>query len=498
MKNLTFRRQFILCNKDLNIIQNWKLINLSRNPGNYKLYIHPDLEMVQVTNDRFELILLGYIIDPYKPDSSSSVILDRLASIKDFDGIITATNTLSGRFAVVYNDFNSVKIVHDATGLREVYYYQSNDITACGSTSKILADYLNIPMDDDKEIVKFFNSPELNDRERRWIGIRTIFKGVLHLLPNHYLDLITGKTTRFWPTEARKEVNLREATAIMSGILTGTFEAASKRFALHQGLTGGWDTRVLLAAAQKYRNNIHFFFIRGFKSDASLPNSGDYTISKSIAEKYNFPLDVVLLNNDEIDAEFKNIYFQNNILARPKLLAVYYDAYQKKLNNTVTVAGTGSNEILRLMSGLNRNVTDGRKIAGLFRYGNYEYVIQSINEWLKENISLKDTNYKIIDLFNWEQFFGNWGPLSVSEQDIVREELRPFNNRLLISTYLSLKDKFRYRDYPLGHVHIINQLWPDLMKFEIDLKRTTQKKLLRFLGLEIFADKIYQRLKHLI
>ncbi len=498
MNNLTFRRQFILCNKKLSINQNWKQLSLNKNKGDFLLNIHPDLEFSQVTNDRFELALMGYIIDPYKPNDSSAEVLGRLASCSDFTSIITATNTLSGRFAIIYNDLNSVKIVHDATGLREVYYFHANGTIACGSTSKILADFLNIPMDEETEIVKFYNSPELNDRERRWIGNRSIHKGVFHLLPNHYLDLITGKTTRFWPTEARKEVNLDVAAEIMSGILAGTFEAASKRFILHQGLTGGWDTRVLLAAAQKYRNNIHFYFIRGFKADANLPNSGDYLIAKAIAEKYNLPFDIVLLGNDEIDPEFKDIYYQNNALARPKLLAVYYDAYQKKLDNTVTVAGTMSNEILRLMSGLNRNIADGLKIAGLFRYADYPFVVNSINEWLKDSIQLKETNYKIIDLFNWEQFFGNWGCLSVSEQDIVREELRPFNNRLLISTYISLKDKYRYRDYPLGHVHIIKHLWPELMKFEIDMKKITQKKLLRSLGLEILADKTYQRLKHLI
>ena len=87
------------------------------------------------------------------------------------------------------------------------------------------------------------------------------------------------------------------------------------------------------------------------------------------------------------------------------------------------------------------------------------------------------------------------GGLSGSEQNIVREELRAFNNRELISTYLSLKDNCRHRDYPLGHVRIIEMLWNDLLKFKMDIPRYGLKKFLRAFGLEILTDRIYQRIK---
>ncbi len=498
MNNLLYRRQFILCNKEINADPEWKQIKLGKNQGNFLLHIHPDLGFTQVINDRFELILLGYIIDPYEPDSSDSDILDKLALFHSFEEILTGTIALSGRFAIIYNDKDSVKVFHDATGLREIYYFHGNEAVAVGSSASILADFLKIQMDEEKEITKFYNSPELNNVERRWIGNRTIYKDVFHLLPNHFLDLIPGKTKRFWPTVAQKKTKLKDAAGIIAGILKGTFEAADHRFTLHQGLTGGWDTRVLLAAAQKYLDSIHFYFIRGFKTDASLGNSGDYTISKAIAEKCHFPLEIVLLNNDEIDPGFKKAYFQNNHLARPKLLAAYYDAFKKKLENTTTVAGTSGNEILRLLSSIDRNVEDGDKIAGLMGYSKHQYAVDSINEWLEECMPLKKLNYNLLDLFNWEQLFSNWGSLSTSEQDIVREELRPFNNRLLMSTYISLNDKYRYRDYPLGHIEVIKLLWPELLEFDVDIRNAAFKKFLRLLKMEIFTDKIYQRVKRLI
>ena len=103
-----------------------------------------------------------------------------------------------------------------------------------------------------------------------------------------------------------------------------------------------------------------------------------------------------------------------------------------------------------------------------------------------------------MDLFSWEQFFGNWGALSGSEQDIAREELRPFNNRNLLSTFTSLDDKYRYKDYPVGYIKIIKHLWKDLMKvpaYRSGTSRHFLKRILRFFGIEQKTEKFYQRIK---
>ena len=104
-------------------------------------------------------------------------------------------------------------------------------------------------------------------------------------------------------------------------------------------------------------------------------------------------------------------------------------------------------------------------------------------------------HYNLIDLFNWEQYFGNWGAISSSEQDIVREEIRIFNCRKFLNIYISLPDKYRYRDYPLGHAKMIEEMWGELLCFGMDIQLHKVKKVLRRLGLEILADKVYQKMK---
>ena len=497
MKNLLFRRQFLLSNREITVDKTWNTIKLSKTKKDFYLYTHPDLNCIHYENNLFELIMLGFALNPFQSEKNSSDILKELSLQKDLNNIIEGANILSGRFIIIYNDSQSVKLFHDATGFREVYYINANDLIACGSTPNILLHHFQIPKDSDREINEFYDSIELKNHENIWFGNRTIYKNVLYLLPNHYLDLIENKTVRFWPVKERKILKLNDAAKYMAEILKGTFASAIKQFKIYQGITSGWDTRLLLAASKEYINDIHFYFIRGFKTDAHNKQSVDYLVTKEIGEKNNLPIEMIELNANIIDTEFENIYYQNNILARPILLPVYYYAYQKKLDNTLTVSGTGSNEILRLISNINRNIDDSYAVAKAYGYQKYNYILDSINEWLKDIKYVKSLNYILIDLFNWEQMFGHWGGLSGSEQDIIREELRVFNNRELISTYLSLRDRCRHRDYPLGHVKIIELLSKDLLNFKMDIPKYHLKKFLRILGVERTTDMLYQWLKRL-
>jgi len=487
-----------LSNNEISVDKEWKVIKLNKIKTGFKLYIHPDLPIFQSENKDFEIILLGYILNPYHASDSSSDILIDFATARNFDQITARTNTLNGRFVIIYNDSISIKIFNDAHAFREVFYTNHNNIIACGSTPNILAEFHNISKDEGKEINEFFTSLELNREERIWLGTGTIFSHVKHLLPNHYISLLENKVVRFWPVEKRQVLSLEDAANRMARILEGTFDSAVRHFDMHQGLTSGWDTKLLLAACRKHTHKIHFYFNRGFKSDLGLSRSIDYETASKISRDYDIPLEILETYDEDIDTDFEKIYYRNNLLARPKLLHVYFDSYKKGLDHTITVSGTSGNEILRLVSGINRKIKNSHQIAGLFGYQKYEYVVNEIQQWLEDSLYLEDLNYTLIDLFYWEQMFGNWGGLGGSEQDIAREELRPFNNRELISIYSSLKDSQRYKDYPAGHVYMIRLLWKELLDYPMDIPHAGIKKALRLAGLEQFCDKINSHFKQIL
>lgn len=495
MDHLKFRRQFILSNQSLNTDKSWRTVHLKKSDSSFRISVHPDLNVCENDNQNFHLVLLGYILNPSSPEKSDQDILNDLAGEGDFLSVVKSTHAMNGRFVIIYNDKSSVKLFNDATGLREIYYIHTNDTIACGSTPDIIAKYHSIPVHQDKQVSEFFNAREFNNDERIWVGEDTVYKDVKHLLPNHYLDLSGNKVDRFWPTQERKIIKLNDLAEYAARTLKGTFDAACNRYELYQGLTSGWETRLFLSACKKHTDKIHFYFFRGYKRDTTSGVSMDYEVARQIAEKNNIPLEVLLLDDVEIDKNFETIYYQNNVLARANLLPIYYDAFRKKLDNTKTVSGSMGNEIVRLLSNIDRKIVDPYKIARKFHYEKYPYAVEAINKWMKESIHLRDMNHVMIDLFNWEQYIGNWGALSSSEQDIVRDEMRPFNNRELLATFISLKDKFRHRDYPLGYVKTIGILWKDLLDFKMDIDMYRFKKFLRFFDLERLADRTYQRLK---
>lgn len=154
------------------------------------------------------------------------------------------------------------------------------------------------------------------------------------------------------------------------------------------------------------------------------------------------------------------------------------------------------NEICRILFAYPRKLKNSRKIAGLYGFGKYDYVIESIDDWKKDaRQSLEEYNYNLLDLFHWEQYFANWGTISLAEQDIACDELRPFNCRKFLSNYISLQDKHRFKDHPSGHVEIARVLWKELLDFPMDLPKRKIKSVLRSLHLDQIFVKTFQFVK---
>jgi hypothetical protein len=497
MDNLKFRRQYIITNKEIGCPANWKRLKIQQDRVKWHLYSHPDLEINRVKNKYLELLLIGYFIDPENPELTNSKLLKKISLLKDFNRIIRTTDNFNGRFVLIYSDKKNLKIYNDATGFREVYYYFKNGSVCCGSTPNIIAQYFKTEKGADREMSIFFTSKSFNNGERIWIGDDTIYEGIKHLLPNHYVDLIKKSKIRFWPYKDFFRTELSDAVIKISEILKGTYKSALSRYKLHQGLTAGWDTRLLLAASKDYVNDINYYI---YKTSDTSEKSYDIKISKKLSRKFNVPFNIINIEDNDIDDTFSEIFYRNNVLARSKLINAIYHAYKNRLDDTLTVSGTMGNEILRILlrTGKNKPV-NAEEIAVKLNYGQYKYVVNAIQKWLEETLPVSQKlNYNIMDLFSWEQVFGNWGALSGSEQDIVRDEIRPFNNRNLLSTFASLDDKYRYKDYPVGYIKIIKYLWKDILKvpaYRSGASGHFIRKILRLLSIEQKTEQFYRRIK---
>lgn len=458
-------------------------------PHNWYLYHHPDLKVYYSKSDRFSLVVIGYIIDPYHPDLNTPEVLNTLILQKDLDAVIRETHKFSGRFAVLYFDDNHLDVFHDFTAFREVYYYFNEEVFALGSTPNLLADFLEIEKTQNPEILSFWNSEALKMNDTTWVGFDTPFESVRQLPPNHYLDILTKNVKRYWPLSPLSKISLKDCTEESARILKGTIENAVKQFPLHVGLTAGWDTRLVLAATRDFRDKIFYYTNRRGNSpsrDLSIPEK----ISSLTGIRINF------IDIDEIVPDsFVELFMSNNILARKKLLPVFYEVYKRGWDNTVTLSGTSGNGLARIYLRIPKgSPINGTTIAKLSHYEHEPYAVKALDEWSREALPLcRNFNIDIMDLFQAEQDNSHWASLASSEQDIVREEIRVFNNRYLIELFWSLDEKYRYQYDPDNYKSIIRLLWPELLKIPVNPSRKNKLYgILRTIGLERTVYTLYK------
>jgi len=267
-ESLLYRRQFALGPKFIDVFPKWTKLAIN---DNLFLTIHPDLEHMHIESNGISLTLLGFLINPYKPDNTNRENLyDIIVKADSFESVLEATYTFSGRWIIIYTNGPETKLVHDPCGMRQIFYSQKNGEAWCGSQPNLLAEILNFNVDTDKDLLNYIESPYYKNEEGAWYGDGTIYKEVKHLLPNHYFDLTNFETKRYW-IDNESHTNLEDAIKIASEILTGSLAAINTRFKSPMlAVTAGWDSRLLLAASREISSNVEYFVKRSKGSRAKI------------------------------------------------------------------------------------------------------------------------------------------------------------------------------------------------------------------------------------
>jgi hypothetical protein len=120
-ENLIFRRQFLLCPQKCEKLKDWQSIAF----GIYNLYVHPDCGLTVSHSPFMHLALIGFIIDPLHPDKSNQDILNDTAESDTVNAVCSKLYNCGGRFALLVKQFDEYVILHDACGLRSVFYTKS-------------------------------------------------------------------------------------------------------------------------------------------------------------------------------------------------------------------------------------------------------------------------------------------------------------------------------------------------------------------------------------
>jgi hypothetical protein len=480
-RRLLFRRQFILSTNPAYRFEDWKNINLDNEAY---LSAHPDLEVTQSCANGINLIVLGFILDPFSPKKTNQEILDNIISqSSNFADVINKSEYLSGRWAFIYKDKNGISVLHDPCGQRQVYFYQSKSDILCGSDPAILNHFTKLEKDDSPALQEFINSPKFKKRENAWLGSGTIFRGVKHLLPNHYLNFKNLKAIRFWPSIPLDKIDLEQGIEVAAQILKGTLTAANNRYKLALAVTAGWDSRILLAASKEIHKDVTYFVNITRKEDKNIP---DVRIPSRLFRQLGVPFKVQVCDK-AIDPEFERILKNNLAMARtdlPKTKHIYKSYLD--FSGMLSINGNAS-EIAKLITRPPFPIKlNGASLSNMpyFGYSGLSYAASELDCWINEISSpCHDSNTNIFDMFYWEQRMGNWGAQYPAEQDTAIEQLSPFNNRLLLRTMLSVDEKYRTPPTYTLQYKIMEKLWPETLQQPLGVQsfRVKTRYKIRFL-----------------
>lgn len=492
-KKYLFRRQFILSSNPEFSFDHWTNLKLDE-----KVYlsVHPDLEVVQSSFDTIQLTLLGFIVDPFNPSKSNKDIVTELAKdSKGFNDVLKKTDHLGGRWIVIYRDNYLFKIFNDPCGQRTVYFHKNHKHNILiGSDPAIMNHFVELERDTSPDITEYITSAKFEAKENAWIGSGTVFKNVEHLMPNYYLNVNEMSVVRFWPNKPIESIELDKGAELSAEILKGSLLAISRRYKLALAVTAGWDSRALMAASKEVKDNSTYFVsITGLEGK----NYHDMVVPVRLFKKLGLPF-YVQKCDVEIEPEFKSILERNVAMARINLhKAKFIYKYNLDFDQMMSVNGNVSEIGRTCIRPIFPMKITGANIAelGYFRYDGIKYVEDQLDSWIHGIRKLcKNNNLDIYDMLYWEQRMGNWGAQYPAEQDISIDQFSPFNNRLLLTTMLSVDEKYRKDPKYILHYEIIKKLWPEILVEPIGktgLKRTIKLKIKHVLS--IFVDFLFER-----
>jgi len=464
-EDLIFRRQYIIGPRFVEKFSKWRKV-----PINEKLFltVHPDIEFSMQNNDETVLFLLGFILDPYHTDYENNDILSAiLKASKSFEDVVVNSADYGGRFVIIYKGVDGIRLFHDPAGFRQIFYHVRENEVWAASQPHFLAEELNVQTSCDQNLVNFLASDAYisDTHEHAWAGDGTYFDGIKHLLPNHYLDLQTGISLRYWPNTNMPKLLCDDAVIICSEILQGLLKSAHHRYKLALAVTAGWDSRVLLAASKPIKDGTHYFVqkLRDTKE-----NHLDIRTPKRLLSKLELNFSVYEFEKI-VDECFLNIFLKNiHAHQSDEKIHLHYSFF-KHLQGFMRVGGNVS-EIGRSTNSQVSGAVSAETLAMLYGYKGDTFVITSFKDWI-ESVRLITCRYnlRILDLFYWEQRLGNWGAMWLSASDMTNEEFHPFNCRKLLTTLLSVDRRYRSHSNSLLYRKLIEHMWPEILSEPINL-----------------------------
>jgi hypothetical protein len=455
---LLYRRQFVIGPRLLEEFPSWTRLTI----GPFCVTAHPDLSTCQVSDGEFSLLLLGYILDPEQWQLDDEAIMRALLPELAGGRLVRALSRLGGRWVVVANTSRETLVFNDAFGMRQVHYTESLGEQWCAAQPGVLATTLGLPTDE-----RAVSALGHCANKEFWLpGPRTLYGTVARLMPNHSLELRSGRVERYWPDEPYLPRPLDEAVEACSSVTRGLFRAAHARFALAQTITAGWDSRLSLAASRAISPDVLYFSMQYW----NMPNDyRDLAVPAALLPTLGLKHHIIKCP-DVMEPAFERLYLRNVQPAHYAYGTITQGIHDYGLGDRVCVKSCVANLLKTdfvLPASFSLAAVRARDLLAPTWLAPSAFLIDSVDEWLQATAPSLN-GFDVSEVFYWEHWLGGWQAATQHEWEIVFDIFDPVNCRSLMSHLLSVPRGVRSSPNNLIHRRAIEQMWPEALSAPVN------------------------------
>ena len=422
--NFYFSRQWYLSKDKPSTNFNWDKYPLV---DGYSLYAHVDQKVsINRIDSASGIVVIGIAFNPESLDDSAlSLLSDKSYQPQEF---VNEIIQLAGSYVVINFSPGKIKLYNDPAGLMGVYCSG----TAVASTPTLLA-----PLVRDKFIALDFQLKPGNDW---YTGTTTPYIGIKKIFPNCSYDVINCSMERYWPTcKSFKEIettNVGETIISIANLLQKIMAGIVTQGKVLASITGGQDSRVVLAASKPVWDKISYFTLQG-----AAVQRNDVIFAKMLAEKANLKHQVY-----EISPTDPWLYEVYDSIAAGESIG----ARREILGTCLQLAGPDVIHVNGNFGAICKSYYWDRKEPTHFNMPSVlrdflspgKVTVNGVEEWRKTVPNLKPTI--LYNLFYLEQRGGRWVSAGENCSRLFYESFSPFNHREFFSLICSLPVSLQY------------------------------------------------------
>lgn len=466
--------QFILLQDSQYVPVSWHI----RQKECWLLATHPSLPVIDIFSK--DAIHLGWLLG-YPISLDAQLINDNAVFQFNFNhyqirhNIETCLYEFGGRFLAIFitDTINSVYL--DPCGSLAVVYSLEQPIIASTTTLIPFPGEVN---DYNNDLIEKLGMPASN----KWYpaGL-TPRKRSRRLLPNHFLDLDNFQESRHWPESSTMKINpdINKPVKSIIKLIKNNIHAVAKSFPLHIALTGGRDSRLLLACAKELANSIVFFTI----SDQAAVI--DCHLASKIAQRFH--LNHRLLSVESATAaQLDDWLYRSGSCVSGRVWQNHQTMRHLDVNRAVLLglAGELGRGVYRRKGDTEYTQLTPEEILKRLRIPPEGEILATMRDWWAEIAHFNA--YTILDLTLIEQRLGCWGgPQHYGRIRTNTPLLFPFCHRHLFELMLQLPHE--YRQQKQLTIDILEQEWPELLSLPFN----------HFTGIRAYTHSVSKAFKKL-